>query len=450
MTAPASGAAVLAVQMVKELVSWFGDARSFAIQPSANPCLTSVPADHWKGEYFPNTTLSGASALVRDEAAASLGLSWGLGGPNTCGIGSDRFSARFTRTLNLSAGRYRFTARSDDGVRVWVDGQLLLDKWIVQAPTSYSFEVSLGAGSHAVRVEYFENDGEAVAQLSWEAVGGDPCQGSVPAERFRGEYFSNRDFAGAPVLVRDDGGAGLDFDWGSGSPSSACGVPADGFSARFTRTAAVRERDLSLHGHRRRRGAALRGREPEARVLEGPGPHHVHGGRARERGQPHAPPRLLRERRRSGGAARLGARRAAEARRAAASSRSTPASRARSRWRSFATPSPRLVKILDNFGPAAEIKAASPGTLIVGRIYEASQPSDGSPEQRAQEWWDRNRQRILGHPAVDYWEGYNEPGVEQHRAHRLVRAFRGGARRACWPRTASGPASATSRWARPT
>ena len=73
VTAPASGAAVLAVQMVKELVSWFGDTRSFPIQHSVDPCLPGVPADRWKGEYFPNTTLSGAPALVRDEGAVEPG-----------------------------------------------------------------------------------------------------------------------------------------------------------------------------------------------------------------------------------------------------------------------------------------------------------------------------------------------------------------------------------------
>ncbi len=411
VTAPASGPAVLGVQMVRELVSWFGDARSFPIQQSANPCLTSVPADHWKGEYFPNTTLSGAPALVRDEAAASLVLSWGLGGPNTCGIGSDRFSARFTRTLDLSAGRYRFTARSDDGVRVWIDGQLLLDKWIVQAPTSYSFEASLAAGSHVVRVEYFENDGEAVAQLSWEAVGGDPCQASVPAERFRGEYFSNRDFAGAPVLVRDDGGAGLDFDWGSGSPGSACSVPADGFSARFTRTAAFEsgtyrftvtvDDGARLYVDGSLKLESWKDQAPTTYTVDVP---LTAGNRT---------VRLDYYENAGGAVARLGW---------AKTGGSGPTSGSRlTIHTSFTGPlsmafirdaKPGLVKILDNFGPAAEIKSASPGTLIVGRIYEASQPSDGSPDERAQEWWARNRQRILDHPAVDYWEGYNEPGVD--------------------------------------
>ena len=73
---------------------------------------------------------------------------------------------------------------------------------------------------------------------------------------------------------------------------------------------------------------------------------------------------------------------------------------------------PRIVKILDSFGQAAEIKQFSPETRILGRIFLPSQPMDGSPSQRAQEWWDRTRHLILQYPAVDYWEGYNEPVIQ--------------------------------------
>jgi len=79
---------------------------------------------------------------------------------------------------------------------------------------------------------------------------------------------------------------------------------------------------------------------------------------------------------------------------------------------------PRVVKLLGGSGTgspwdqAAAIKAASPGTLIVGRIYFADEPADGDPGTRAQQWWDRCRNVIQAYPAVDYWEGYNEPSVD--------------------------------------
>jgi hypothetical protein len=238
VTAPASGPARLSVRMVKEGVAWFGEALVFPIAVVSNPCQSSVPADRWRGEYFANTTLSGTPAMVRDDGAFPLAFSWGLGGPNACGLGSDQFSARFTRTLTLAGGGYRFTARVDDGVRVWIDGVLQLDKWIVQAPTSYSFDVTLAPGAHVLKLEYFENAGEAVAQLSWQDSVADPCQASVAADRFRGEYFTNTTLTGAPAMVRDDGAGPLSFDWGAGGPAS-CGIGTDRFSVRWTRSVSL-------------------------------------------------------------------------------------------------------------------------------------------------------------------------------------------------------------------
>ena len=73
---------------------------------------------------------------------------------------------------------------------------------------------------------------------------------------------------------------------------------------------------------------------------------------------------------------------------------------------------PRLVKILDSFSAAPEIKRLSPGTVIIGRAYLATQPMDGDPVQRAREWWDRSRAIVLQYPEIDYWEAYNEPIIQ--------------------------------------
>ena len=74
--------------------------------------------------------------------------------------------------MSLDAGTWRFTATADDGVRLYVDGQLKIDAWIDQAPKSYSADVALAAGSHSVVMEYYENAGGAVASLAWTKVGG--------------------------------------------------------------------------------------------------------------------------------------------------------------------------------------------------------------------------------------------------------------------------------------
>eukprot|EP01094_Clydonella_sp_ATCC50884_P018048 TRINITY_DN3265_c0_g1_i2.p1 TRINITY_DN3265_c0_g1~~TRINITY_DN3265_c0_g1_i2.p1 ORF type:complete len:345 (-),score=69.34 TRINITY_DN3265_c0_g1_i2:1160-2101(-) len=80
-------------------------------------------------------------------------------------------------------------------------------------------------------------------------------------------------------------------------------------------------------------------------------------------------------------------------------------------WAVLQQGQPRLVKLLDNFSQAADIKQQLPGIIIVGRIYLEDQPNTGDPKQTAQQWWDGVSSTIAQYPAVDYWEGYNEPAV---------------------------------------
>lgn len=181
-----------------------------------------VPVSNWKGEYFNNMTLSGTPALVRDDVKVSF--DWGIGSPAWNTISSDNFSARWTRNITVEEGRYRFFVTADDGVRLWVNGRLVVDQWHEAGLITYTVEVDLPSGSVPVTMEYFENVGGAVARLDWIKMGNNRL--------WRGEYFNNITLSGSPVLVRDE--AQVYFNWGSSAPATA--VNADNFSARFTRT----------------------------------------------------------------------------------------------------------------------------------------------------------------------------------------------------------------------
>ena len=67
------------------------------------------------------------------------------------------------------AGSYRFQTESDDGVRLWVNGTLLIDRWTDHGPTTdTSATVALTAGQRvSVKMEYYERGGGAVARLRW-------------------------------------------------------------------------------------------------------------------------------------------------------------------------------------------------------------------------------------------------------------------------------------------
>lgn len=121
---------------------------------------------NWRGEYFDNPWLSGAPVMVRDDE--SIDFHWGYGSPAPT-IPSDGFSVRWTRTVKLDAGSYRFTATTDDGVRLWVNGHLLIDNWRDQPFWSKDGTIYL-TGDVQIKMEYYENGGLAGARLTWMRV----------------------------------------------------------------------------------------------------------------------------------------------------------------------------------------------------------------------------------------------------------------------------------------
>jgi hypothetical protein len=101
-----------------------------------------------------------------------LSLLFGGGGPSEIGgapdelveakLGGNRFGIIADTEITVPAGRWRLATRSDDGIRVWVDDELLIDDWTHHAPRSHDVELEFEeTASHTLRVEYFELDGHA-------------------------------------------------------------------------------------------------------------------------------------------------------------------------------------------------------------------------------------------------------------------------------------------------
>jgi N-acetylneuraminic acid mutarotase/glucose/arabinose dehydrogenase len=178
----------------------------------------------WTGEYFANQNLSGSPTLVRADPA--IDFDWNEGSPDPA-IPVNQFSVRWTRNIDFAAGTYRFTTFSDDGVRLYVDGVLQLDKWIDQGPTEWQVDVTLTEGEHVVRLEYYEAFAGALVRLAYFPVQSDPG-----GQGWNGEYFGNQTLSGQPLMTRND--PAIDFDWGAGGVLP--GFPTNQFSARWTRT----------------------------------------------------------------------------------------------------------------------------------------------------------------------------------------------------------------------
>jgi hypothetical protein len=121
-----------------------------------------------RGEYFDNANFTTAT-LVRTDGTVSF--DWGGASPDAA-LAVDSFSARWSgAVLPQYSQTYTFYTTTDDGVRLWVNGQLLIDKWGDQSPTEASGTIALTAGKKVdIRMDYYENGGGAVAKLAWSSA----------------------------------------------------------------------------------------------------------------------------------------------------------------------------------------------------------------------------------------------------------------------------------------
>ena len=118
-------------------------------------------------EYYSNSNLTG---LQRVRTDASIDFAFGSDGP--LDFDPNTFSIRWTGQLEpMYSEEYTFYTTSDDGVRLWIDDQLLIDNWTIHAATVDTGKIILQAGQrYDIRMEYYENEGQAVAKLEWSSA----------------------------------------------------------------------------------------------------------------------------------------------------------------------------------------------------------------------------------------------------------------------------------------
>ena len=120
-----------------------------------------------KGQYYDTMNFTTLMATMTN---AAINFDWGTSAPAS-GMGVDTYSVRWTgQVLAPESGRYRFSTRTSDGVRLWVNGQLVIDDWHDQ-PTNLwndSAGITLTAGSkYNVKMEYYRNTTPSTVRLYW-------------------------------------------------------------------------------------------------------------------------------------------------------------------------------------------------------------------------------------------------------------------------------------------
>jgi len=160
-------------ELLKELQAFRGDVmdrlgqiiellKQAPIPPELPP---PMPPELFHGDFFSNIALAGTPVWSHDVEA--IDFFWGEGSPSAA-VPADNFSARWTGKKTFPEGNYVFHTYTDDGVRLWVDNVLVIDKWVDQSPRQWdSPSLPLAAGQHDLKMEYYEKGGGSTVKMWW-------------------------------------------------------------------------------------------------------------------------------------------------------------------------------------------------------------------------------------------------------------------------------------------
>jgi hypothetical protein len=197
----------------------------------------------WTADYFGNKDLTGSPTYTEGfiNITGNFSRDWGTGSPPNTPV--DNFSARYKTQQYLAPGLYKVNLGSDDGVRVWIGNELIINQWTDQVVITSDYFTSSG-GYYPVTIEYKENGGNA--WLNYEIVKYQPYDtfgDGVGLINSWNATFFHWNGQGNPIMddahkigtvkltgnTRGDGQWGMNFqNWGAGSP--APGVPVDNFA----------------------------------------------------------------------------------------------------------------------------------------------------------------------------------------------------------------------------
>lgn len=203
---------------------------------STTTLASAVSGTGLAATYYNNMDFTGTTVQRIDP---TINFNWGKVSP-VAGISAGTYSARWLGQVQaVGSGNYRFQTVSDDGIRLWVNGKLIIDNWTNHgATTNTSAAVSLTAGQqYSIQVDYYQNSGAAVMQLSWlrpskttyAIIPQTQLYPPATGNGLHATYFANADLTGTTVARTDPA---INFNWGAAAP--AAGISASQFSARWT------------------------------------------------------------------------------------------------------------------------------------------------------------------------------------------------------------------------
>jgi len=143
---------------------WEGPVWAFRVAGGAGGLL---------GSYYNDTSPGGFETFVLSRIDPEINFNWGDPGSPDPLVNVDLFSCRWTGQVEAKYSEdYIFYPATDDGERLWVDGQLVVDQWVDQSTTEVaSAPIALVAGQkYDIVMEYYESGGGAAAYLRWSSA----------------------------------------------------------------------------------------------------------------------------------------------------------------------------------------------------------------------------------------------------------------------------------------
>jgi len=239
-------------------LSWSSSSISKQIIPMAQlypdtSLITKISGSGLTARYFTNSLKDFTVPLTLTRTEATVNFNWGNGSPDQS-VSNDHFVAQWTgKILANYSEENTFYTNTDDGVRLWVNGQLIIDQWVDQAAKEWLGKITLIAGQkYDIKLQYYENTANASCSLSWSSSSQSKQviptaqlfpEGSVAtnspvtitpptAAGLTARYYTNsiKDFTVPLTLTRTE--ATVDFNWSSGSPDQS--ISNDHFVAQWT------------------------------------------------------------------------------------------------------------------------------------------------------------------------------------------------------------------------
>ncbi len=121
------------------------------------------------GSYYNNRDFAGTPLLTRLDA--TVDFDWNFN-PPAPGLPRENFAVRWVGQLRPKfTETYTIFTRSDDGMRVFIDGRILIDQWVDQGVTEVSRQIVLDSSrTYDIVVDYYQGGGGAEAHLSWQSA----------------------------------------------------------------------------------------------------------------------------------------------------------------------------------------------------------------------------------------------------------------------------------------